>query len=79
MNKKYILISLFAIISICLTSNISNAQIISDDSVLQANNFDKAAFRLWFNSDTKIIQGVIVLVPGSNSDGRDMVKDKTWQ
>lgn len=79
MNKKHILHSLLVIISICLTANISKAQIILDDSVIQGNNFDKAAFRLWFNADTKIIRGVIVLVPGSNSDGRDMVNDKTWQ
>ncbi|MFC2097017.1 hypothetical protein ACFLSI_01655 [Bacteroidota bacterium] len=79
MNKKYILLNLFVIILMCLSPKISKGQIILDDSVLHGNNFEKAAFRLWLNADTKIIRGVIVLVPGSNGDGRDMVKDTAWQ
>jgi len=55
------------------------AQIIANDSVLDGGNFEKAAFRLWFREDIKSIKGVIVLVPGSNGDGRDLVFEKNWQ
>jgi hypothetical protein len=54
-------------------------QSIIDDSLQRGNNFEKAAFRLWFDSHINRIRGVIVLMPGSNGDGRDMVYDKAWQ
>jgi pimeloyl-ACP methyl ester carboxylesterase len=53
--------------------------ITSDDSIPSGKNFNKACFRLWYQQDIGCINGVIVLVPGSNGDGRDMVKDTSWQ
>ena len=52
---------------------------ILDDSIPSGKNFDKAAFRLWYPDQSKTIKGVLVLVPGSNGDGRGMVSDLFWQ
>jgi dienelactone hydrolase len=43
------------------------------------NNYDKAEFRLWYPNDAGPLQGVVVLVPGSNGDGRSQVQDSVWQ
>jgi hypothetical protein len=52
---------------------------ILNDSVPPGNNFDNAAFRLWYPDELKTISGIIVLMPGSNGDGRDLVNDESWQ
>ena len=52
---------------------------ILDDSIPRGKNFDKAAFRLWYPDQTKTIKGIIVLVPGSNGDGRGLVDELFWQ
>jgi dienelactone hydrolase len=57
----------------------TSGQTILKDSVINGNNFEKAAFSLWFKSDIRKIRGLIVLVPGSNSDGRTTVYDTAWQ
>lgn len=62
-----------------LISSVSFSQSVYNDSIMNGHNFEKAAFRLWFENDTGTIQGVIVLVPGSNGDGRHMVNDTVWQ
>src|SRR5689334_24344825 len=50
-----------------------------DDSIAPGNNFDKAQFRLWYPRDAGTLRAVLVLVPGSNGDGRGMADDSTWQ
>src|SRR5216110_3093944 len=57
---------------------IAGAQTI-DDSIAPGNNFDKAQFRLWYPRDAGALRAVLVLVPGSNGDGRGMANDSTWQ
>jgi poly(3-hydroxybutyrate) depolymerase len=52
---------------------------ILDESVPSGANFDKAEFRYWAPADAKRIDAVLVLVPGSNSDGRSMAEDAFWQ
>jgi len=42
-------------------------------------NFDKAEFRLWLPSAPGPVRGVVVLMPGSNGDGRSQVADTAWQ
>ena len=42
-------------------------------------NFDRAAFRLWLPEDVETLEAVLVLVPGSNGDGRDQVETPFWQ
>ena len=42
-------------------------------------NYDKAEFRLWYPNGGGPVQAVLVLVPGSNGDGRPMAEDPFWQ
>ncbi len=42
-------------------------------------NFSVAAFRWWHPAETRLLRGVVVLVPGSNADGREQVDDAFWQ
>jgi poly(3-hydroxybutyrate) depolymerase len=50
-----------------------------DESVPPGENFDKAEFRLWYPSGIPTFDAVLVLVPGSNGDGRGDVDDQFWQ
>ena len=50
-----------------------------EDSVPSGVNFDKAQFRLWLPNTQGAVRGVLVLVPGSNGDGRSMAEDTVWQ
>jgi poly(3-hydroxybutyrate) depolymerase len=50
-----------------------------DDSIAPGNNYEKAQFRLWYPRDVGRLRAVLVLVPGSNGDGRAMAEDTTWQ
>lgn len=74
------LIKLFLlIITVFLCASISYSQNIYNDSIMNGTNFAKAAFCLWCENDSEAIKGIIVLVPGSNGDGRDMIYDMDWQ
>ena len=50
-----------------------------DESVPPGTNFDKANFRLWFPNGIETLRGIIVLMPGSNGDGRPQAADTIWQ
>lgn len=79
MSKKTLAPCFYILLLLCLSSSVSLAQIILDDSVSDGNNFAKAAFRLWIGKETKQVRGVILLVPGSNGDGRDIINKPEWQ
>jgi poly(3-hydroxybutyrate) depolymerase len=55
------------------------AQAVLDDSLPPGVNFDKAQFRFWAPTGTAPLRGTLVLVPGSNGDGRAMAQDSVWQ
>lgn len=59
--------------------NTASAQAVLEDSVPSGPNFDKAQFRFWTPEGTAPIRGVLILVPGSNGDGRGMAQDTVWQ
>ena len=42
-------------------------------------NFAVANFRWWCPPETTRLLGIVVLVPGSNGDGREQVEDPFWQ
>ena len=71
------IITVFLIILIISVQRIQ-AKILND-SIPAGKNFDKAVFRLWFPDDLNVINGIVVLMPGSNSDGRGQVSDTIWQ
>jgi dienelactone hydrolase len=50
-----------------------------DEIVAPGKNYDKAEFRLWIPEEVATLQGVVILVPGSNGDGRSMAEDPVWQ
>ncbi len=73
--KPFILI----VLSFLMFSNQHlNAKILND-SIPPGKNYEKAAFRLWFPDDPNLINGILVLVPGSNRDGRFLATDTLWQ
>lgn len=43
------------------------------------SNFDHADFRLWLPEGDGPLKGIVVLVPGSNGEGRRMADDTLWQ
>jgi hypothetical protein len=68
----------FSLAITLLSVRVTNAAILND-SIPPGTNFEKAIFRLWYPDGLKFISGIIVLVPGSNSDGRGDVTDSFWQ
>lgn len=50
-----------------------------DDSIPPGANFAIAQFRFWMPPASGAVRGVLVLVPGSNGDGRSMAQDSVWQ
>jgi len=73
-RKLHVIVtSLFA-----LAANATLAQTY-DVSQPPGNNFDKAEFRLWLPENPDSIRATLILVPGSNSDGRDQVENPLWQ
>lgn len=72
--------NLFLLAITCAINLICIAQAkIFNDSIPSGKNFDKACFRLWCPDKYKNIKGIIVLVPGSNGDGRSLVEEIFWQ
>jgi dienelactone hydrolase len=45
----------------------------------KGGNYLKAEFRLWFPDMVGLIRGIVLLVPGSNEDGRADIADLKWQ
>ncbi|MEP6621552.1 MAG: hypothetical protein ABJE47_19650 [bacterium] len=50
-----------------------------DEAIPSGANFDKAEFRLWYPPNAGTLRGIVVLVPGSNGDGRAQATDTVWQ
>ncbi len=50
-----------------------------DETAAPGANYDKAEFRLWYPDSAKYLRAAVVLVPGSNADGRCDVGDRFWQ
>jgi ankyrin repeat protein/poly(3-hydroxybutyrate) depolymerase len=50
-----------------------------DETIPPGANYDKAAFRLWVPTEVGAVRAVVVLVPGSNADGRPEAGDAAWQ
>jgi len=50
-----------------------------DETIAPGANYDKAEFRLAVPLGLARVRAVLVLVPGSNGDGRPMAEDSFWQ
>lgn len=55
------------------------AQQLFDHVIPPGANFDKAEFRMWLPPSVPKVRAVLVLVPGSNGDGRPQAEDAFWQ
>lgn len=64
--------------SFVLWSFAAHARVL-DVSIPPGRNYDKAEFRLWYPDDASSIRAIVILMPGSNGDGREMVEDPFWQ
>jgi len=67
---------------VCILSFVASPFIYSktyNDSIAPGANYNKALFRLWHSDDAKNIRGILVLMTGSNGDGRNMADDALWQ
>ncbi len=60
------------------TPALAPAAAVLDDSVPPGNNYDKAQFHFWIPAGVTRLEGTLVLVPGSNGDGRAMAQDSVW-
>ena len=50
-----------------------------DESEPPGPNYDKADFRFWARDDIGKLDGILVLNPGSNGEGRGEASDPTWR
>jgi hypothetical protein len=50
-----------------------------DETVPPGTNYDKAEFRLWVPEGDGVLRAAVILVPGSNGDGRPQAEDAGWQ
>ena len=61
-----------------VTSHVANGQTF-DTQLPPGTNYDQAQFRLWIPEGLQSIRATLVLVPGSNGDGRGQVETKLWR
>src|SRR5437773_7899027 len=50
-----------------------------EESIPPGANYDKAEFRLWLPDGAGRVRALVILVPGSNGDGRAQVDEPFWQ
>jgi poly(3-hydroxybutyrate) depolymerase len=50
-----------------------------DETIPPGINYDKADFRFWNPPGVSSLRGVLVLMPGSNGEGRQQAQDTVWQ
>lgn len=72
-------IGLLTVCSGTVTAQSAATSSVLDDSIPPGPNFDKAQFRLWLPNSAGAFRGALILVPGSNGDGRSMAEDTVWQ
>jgi poly(3-hydroxybutyrate) depolymerase len=75
---KRILIVLSMFVS-CAASSHAQSVAVLDATIPPGRNYDKAEFRLSIPQNLAHIRAVVVLIPGSNGDGRPEVNDAVWQ
>lgn len=72
-----------AIVALTTTPARAAAQTSASGSMEEAAppgaNYDKAEFRFWYPHDAGSLKAVLVLMPGSNGDGRPAAEDTVWQ
>lgn len=72
-------IALVTVFAVAILASASARAATIDISGAPGANYDKANFRLWYPDGAGPIRAVVVLVPGSNGDGRPQAEDAFWQ
>ena len=78
-NRKALSICLFVVFLGCAACAQVSIGHMLDETAAPGANYDKAEFRLWYPDNARFLRAVLVLVPGSNADGRPDVGDRFWQ
>jgi poly(3-hydroxybutyrate) depolymerase len=69
-----------AILAACVFGAVSRVPAATlDESAPPGANYDKAEFRFWYPESAGPLRAVVILVPGSNGDGRPQVDEPFWQ
>jgi poly(3-hydroxybutyrate) depolymerase len=72
-----------AVAALTFAAHDSRAQAASagtlEETVAPGPNYDHADFSFWFPQGVGPLTGTLVLVPGSNGDGRSQARDTVWQ
>ena len=50
-----------------------------NETIAPGNNYNNAEFSFWCPADSQTLRGVVIMMPGSNGDGRAMVNEPVWQ
>ena len=50
-----------------------------DESAPPGANYDQAEFRFWYPDSAGPLRALVILVPGSNGDGRPQVDEEFWR
>ena len=66
------------IIGLLATAGTASAATL-DESAPPGRNYDKAEFRFWYPDSAGPLRALVILVPGSNGDGRPQVDDEFWR
>ena len=77
MKRRFLLLLVVIVLGRSAGRAAENAS--KDVEIAAGRNFAVAAFRYWAPPIGTALQGVLVLVPGSNGDGRAHVNDVRWQ
>jgi hypothetical protein len=79
MNRKQVrFIYLTILLTFHAILNSSAQQVFYDDNYDGPNYYD-ARFSLWLPDSVSEIKGIVLLVPGTQSDGREDIFDEAWQ
>ena len=77
--NRIIALSVLVLLVALPTLRVRGASDVFDETVPPGANYDRADFRLWYPADAASLRAVVVLMPGSNGDGRSMAEDAVWQ
>jgi len=80
--KRIIVLFVFALLFALpaqRTSGAPGAGELLDETIPPGVNYDKADFRLWYPADAVSLRAIVILMPGSNGDGRPMAEEPAWQ
>ena len=75
MTRMTSLLRASALAGVLLCAIPASAQQLFDHAIPPGANYDKAEFRMWLPPNTPKVRAILLLVPGSNGDGRPQAED----